>query len=433
MIINKQVYIKRRNKLMNSIGDGIVIIPTTDEVIRNQDSVYQYRYDSNFYYLTGFEEPESVLVIDTYTKKSILFCREKDKDREMWDGFRYGVLNSREAFGFDETFSISEFPHKILELASKAANLYYTIGCMHKYDQIIIETLNKLRRTPKLGVIVPHCIIDINYLVAEMRLFKDKHDISLIRKTCEISSLAHIAAMKFIKTAKYEYEIEAKLLEVFYKNGARYPSYTPIVASGENSCILHYVANNKKIKKDELILIDAGCEYMGYAGDVTRTYPVNGKFNKEQQAIYEIVLEANKKAIEKVQVGSMWNEPGVVATRIITQGLVDLKILNGSVDDNIANNNYKQYYMHGIGHWLGLDVHDVGTYQINGSWREYEVGMCTTIEPGIYIRPNQNVAEKYWNIGIRIEDDILLTKKGAEVLTILAPKEIKDIEKIINN
>lgn len=432
-MVDKQVFIKRRNKLIKSIGDGIVVIPTTDEVIRSQGSTYQYRYDSNFYYLTGFEEPESVLVIDTYSKKSILFCRDKDNDREVWDGFRYGVLAARETFGFDETFSITEFPNKILELMGKAESLYYTIGCMHKYDQVIIEALNALRRITKRGVVVPHSIIDINNLVAEMRLFKDKYDIALIKKTCEISSLAHIEAMKFIKHAKYEYEVEAKILEVFYKNGARYPSYTPIVASGENACILHYVTNNKKIKNDELILIDAGCEYRGYAGDVTRTYPVNGKFTKEQQAIYEVVLEANKQAIEKVQVGNMWNEPGVIATRILTQGLIDLKILKGNVDDNIANNNYKQFYMHGIGHWLGLDVHDVGTYQINGAWREYEAGMCSTIEPGLYIRPANNVPEKYWNIGVRIEDDILLTKKGVEVLTKLAPKEIKDIEKVINN
>jgi Xaa-Pro aminopeptidase len=428
---NKHVYVDRRNNLINTLDDGLVIIPTTQEIIRNQDSVYQYRFDSSFYYLTGFDEPDAVLVLDIKNKKSILFCREKNPEREIWDGFRHGVLGAKSAFKFDESYSIVEFSQKIVSLMENMPSLYYTLGHMPKYDGMIIEALSNVRNMIRRGVSSPHNIIDINRIVAEMRLFKDAHDIELISKTCEISGFAHIEAMKFIKNAKYEYEVEAKILEVFYKHGARYPSYTPIVASGANSCVLHYVANNSEIRSGDLLLVDAGCEYKGFAGDITRTYPVNGKFTKPQQAIYEIVLEANKKAIEKIKVGVAWNEPGDCATQILIRGLIDLGLLKGSVEDNIANNNYKQFYMHGIGHWLGLDVHDVGVYKINGKWRNFKTGMCTTIEPGLYIRPDNKIPEEYWNIGIRIEDDILLSSSGIVNMTSHVPKEVKDIETLI--
>ena len=437
LMSKNQVYIKRRKKLIKSLesepNNGLVIIPTADEVFRNQDSTYQYRYDSNFYYLTGFIEPEAVLVLDIANKKNILFCREKDPKHEVWDGFRHGVEGACETFGFDEAYPITEFPNKIIDMMGRTPNLYYTVGNISKYDQVVTQALKTLREKFGRGVEAPRTIIDINYIVAEMRLFKDAHDVELITKTCKISGLAHIAAMQFIKQAKYEYEVEAKMLEVFYKYGARYPSYTPIIASGSDACILHYVANNKKIEQNALILIDAGCEYEGYAGDITRTYPVSGKFTREQQAIYEIVLEANKQSIDAVQIGSPWNTPGQIAIEILTRGLIDLKLLKGSVVNNIEKGNYKQFYMHGIGHWLGLDVHDVGSYQINGNWRHFEAGMCTTIEPGLYIRPAKNVPEKYWNIGVRIEDDILLTKHVVVNLTHKVPKEVKDLEYIINH
>lgn len=428
----KQVYINRRHNLMNLIGNGLAIIPTNDELIRNQDTTYQYRFDSNFYYLTGFTEPESVLVMDGQTKKSILFCRDKNLEREIWDGFRYGVEGAKGEFGFDEAYNIEDFATKITDLMAKSSSMCYTLGAMPNYDKLIINSLSYLHKLFRRGVEAPTNIIDINSIIAGMRVIKDEHDIALMTRTCEISSMAHIAAMKFIKQAKYEHEVEAKILEVFYQHGARYPAYTPIVATGKNACVLHYVANNARIEPNQLILIDAGCEYHGYAGDITRTYPVNGKFTKPQQAIYEIVLEANKRAIEKVKPGNYLNEPGDIAIKILTQGLIDLKLLKGSLEENIANDSYKQFYMHGIGHWLGLDVHDVGAYKINGNWRTFEAGMCTTIEPGLYIRPADNVPSEYWNIGVRIEDDILLTKDGRLNLTDSVPKEIIQLEQIIN-
>jgi Xaa-Pro aminopeptidase len=430
---NKHTYIDRRNKLLNVLSEGLVIIPTAEEVIRNQDTSYQYRFDSNFYYLTGFNEPNAVLVLDTKNNKSILFCREKNLEREIWDGFRHGVVGSRDAFGFDESYAISDFPQKLASLMENMPKLYYTLGNMPKYDVLVIEALNLVRKMVRRGIEYPKEIIDINQIVAEMRLFKDANDIQLISKSCEISGLAHIEAMKFVSKAKYEYEVEAKILEVFYKHGARYPSYTPIVATGQNACVLHYVANNCAIKSGDLLLVDAGCEYNGFAGDITRTYPVNGKFTKQQQAIYEVVLEANKKAIEKIKIGVAWNEPRDCAIEVLTRGLIDLGLLKGSVEDNIINNNYKQFYMHGIGHWLGLDVHDVGAYKINDKWRNFEAGMCTTIEPGLYIRPDNKVPEEYWGIGIRIEDDILLSNSGVVNMTNHVPKEVKDLERLLNS
>jgi Xaa-Pro aminopeptidase len=429
--VSHNIFFQRRQKLLQQISDGIAIIPNANEVIRNQDTIYQYRFDSNFYYLTGFDEPESVLILDGINKKSILFCREKNIEREIWDGFRYGIEGAKEIFKFDEVYPISSFNDKIINLISISTNLYYTVGYLLSYENIIINALNKLRKMFRTGIKSIINIKDINSLIAKMRLIKDNYDKDMMTKTCNISSLAHIEAMKIVSNCNYEYEIEAKILEVFYKNGSRYPAYTPIVASGSNSCVLHYVKNNAPLLSGDLLLVDAGCEYNGYAGDITRTYPINGKFSKEQQAIYEIVLEANIQAIKEVKVGSYWNIPRDTAINVITQGLLDLGLLQGSLDDNIANEKYKKFYMHNIGHWLGLDVHDVGSYKIDDNWCKFENGMITTIEPGIYIREDINVPDKYWGIGIRIEDDILLDNNQINNLTDSVPKEIKDLEQII--
>lgn len=425
------IFFHRREKLLKCITDGVAIIANSNEMIRNQDTTYQYRFDSNFYYLTGFDEPESVLVLDGINKKSILFCREKNLEREIWDGFRYGIEGARETFKFDEVYSINSFNSKVVDLISITTNLYYTVGYLPYYENAVINAINKLRKMFRTGIKSIINIKDINSLIAQMRLIKDHYDKDMMIKTCHISSLAHIEAMKIVSECKYEYEIEAKILEVFYKNGARYPSYTPIVASGYNACVLHYVKNNAQLVSGDLLLVDAGCEYNGYAGDITRTYPINGKFSKEQQAIYEIVLEANIKAINQVQVGNEWNKPKDIAIRIITQGLIDLGLLQGSLNDNIINEKYKQFYMHNIGHWLGLDVHDVGNYKVNNDWCKFENGMITTIEPGIYIRKDIAIPENYWGIGIRIEDDILLENNQINNLTSSVPKQLKDLEDII--
>lgn len=429
---NNEIYIKRRNKLMGILDKGLVVIPNSDELIRNQDSTYPFRFDSDFFYLTGFNEPESVLVLDTMNNKSILFCREKNPEREIWDGFRYGFQAAKTEFGFDETYPISEFKQKIGELVTNINNLYYSIGRKPHYDEIIIDTINNVRRKVRSGVTAPQAIIDVNFYIAECRLFKDEYDIEYITESCQISVEAHIEAMKYVRHAKYEYEIEAKILEIFYKNGSRYPAYSSIVAGGANACVLHYIANNAQLNPNELLLVDAGSEYNGYAADITRTYPVGGKFSKAQQAVYEVVLAANKAAINKIQVGNLWNEPSDIAVKILTQGLIDLKLLHGSLEDNIVNGEYKKFYMHSVGHWLGLDVHDVGVYKINDKYRNFASGMCTTIEPGLYIAPDASLPEEFWNIGIRIEDDILLTDRGPKNLTEGVPKEVKDLESLIN-
>jgi Xaa-Pro aminopeptidase len=429
---DKFIYITRRQKLFAKLTSGVAIIPNYDEVVRNQDVRYPYRFDSYFYYLTGFVEPESVLVLDFDNKKNILFCQAKNPKEELWDGIRYGVEASKSEFSFDEVFTINDFNAKILDYLTKTNSLYYTVGHNAKYDQIIINNLNLARKKSRGGLGAPNVIYDINHLVAEMRVIKDSHDIAMLTKTCEISCMAHIEAMKYVKQAKYEYELEAKILEVFYKNGARYPAYQSIVASGGNACILHYVTNNQPLKPGDLVLIDAGSEYMGYAADITRTFPINGKFSTAQQKLYEIVLEASIQAINALQIDRHWNTPSEIARNILIQGLIDLKLLHGSVEDNIASGDYRQFYMHGVGHWLGLDTHDVGSYKINNEWRPFKPGMCTTIEPGLYIAPAANVPEEYWNIGIRIEDDILLTANGAINLTSTVPKEVNDVEHLIN-
>jgi Xaa-Pro aminopeptidase len=429
--MNKVAFLDRRDQLLMQITDGIAIIPNSNEIIRNQDTIYQYRFDSNFYYLTGFDEPESILVLDGINKKSILFCREKNLEREIWDGYRYGIDGAKTTFSFDEVYPISSFNDKIFDLISITKTLYYTIGYLPYYENSIMNAMTKLRKMFRTGIDPVSNIKDINLLIANMRLIKDQYEMDLMTKTCHISSMAHIEAMKIVNKSNYEYEIEAKIMEVFYKNGARYPSYTPIIASGKNACVLHYVKNNCKLGHDDLLLVDAGCEYNGYAGDITRTYPISGKFSKPQQAIYEIVLDANKQAINEVKVGNPWNKPRDVAISVITQGLIDLGLLHGNLEDNIHNQTYKKFYMHNIGHWLGLDVHDVGSYKVNDEWRLFENGMITTIEPGIYISQDNNIPEEYWGIGVRIEDDILLNNNQTINLTKDAPKEVSDLEKII--
>lgn len=429
-----QVYIQRRNRLIKSLAtEGLVVIPNNTEIIRNGDSHYQYRFDSFFYYLTGFNEPNAALVIDITNSKTILFCQDKDKEREIWDGFRYGPKASQELFATDEAYSITSFEDKLRDLLVNKTNLYYTLGYNKNYDLIMIEALNQVKSKIRSGIESPTNIIDINKYISKLRLYKDEFDIKMLRRSCEIASLAHINAMQHVAKSSSEYQIEAKLLESFYSNGARYPAYTPIVASGANSCILHYAANVAPLTAGDILLVDAGCEYLGYASDITRSYPINGQFTKAQQAIYEIVLEANKQAIKAIKIGEKWSEPGAVALKILIQGLIDLNLLKGSVEDNIQNQAYRQFYMHGIGHYLGLDVHDAGEYKLNGEWIEFNNGICNTIEPGIYIQPAENVPEQYWNIGIRIEDDILINDDKVEVLTSGVPKEITDIEHLILN
>lgn len=426
---------QRRNVLLTAMGEGIAIVPTAPEAIRNRDSHYPYRFDSYFYYLTGFKEPESVVVLVAGAMpKSILFCRDKDTEREIWDGFRYGAEAAKTEFGFDETYSIDELDTVILKLLANQPKLFYSLGESASWDARVIGWMNTLRTQARSGVHVPDDVSDIRQLVDEMRLIKSPFEIDLMRRSANIAAAAHKRAMRFVKPNLNEYEIEAEFLHEFYRNGAQAPAYTSIVAGGANACTLHYNANNAKLNDGDLLLIDAGCELDGYASDITRTFPVNGKFSAAQKDIYELVLASQAAAIAKVSVSNHWNAPHEAALDVLVQGFIDLKLCKGSKEAVLENGDYHQFYMHRTGHWLGLDVHDAGEYKDKvGNWRMLMPNMTLTVEPGCYIRPAENVPEAFWNIGIRIEDDVLVTQGECEVLTKKALKSVADIEALMKN
>jgi Xaa-Pro aminopeptidase len=422
------VFTRRRARLAEHLGDGIAIIATAPEAARNRDTHYPYRFDSYFYYLTGFTEPEAVAIIaGGEAPKTILFCRDKDETREIWDGFRFGPEAAREQFGFDEAYSISELDAKMPELMGNRPTLSYAIGHDPDWDARVLGWLNAVRGKARQGIAVPKAIIDVRGALDEMRLFKDASELETMRRSARIASAAHRRAMRAAKPGRFEYEIEAELLHTFYAAGAQSPAYASIVAGGANACVLHYVENRAALKDGELLLIDAGCELDGYASDVTRSFPVNGRFSAAQKDAYEIVLSAQDAAIAAVRPGAQWIAPHTAAVRVLTQGMVDLKLLAGSVDGLIESEAYNRFYMHRTGHWLGLDVHDAGEYKLDGAWRALQPGMTLTVEPGLYIRPADGVPQALWNIGIRIEDDVAVTAEGCEVLT-SPPRTVVGIE-----
>ncbi|WP_374553975.1 Xaa-Pro aminopeptidase [Aquitalea pelogenes] len=423
-----QSHAERRTRLMQQMGEGIAILPTAPEVVRNADSHYPYRADSHFLYLTGFAEPEAVLVLDAGAGKSILFCREKNLEREVWEGFRFGPDGAREAFGFDEAYPLGELDIRLPDLLSGQKSLWWNVGRQPAFDVRVNGWLDAVRQRYRSGEQPPAIYHDLLVLLDEMRMIKDAGERATLRRAGQISAQGHIQAMRATRPGMMEYQVEAEILHTFIRNGARYPSYESIVAGGANACTLHYAANNARLNDGDLLLIDAGCELNGYAGDITRTFPVNGKFSPAQRDVYEIVLAAELAGIAAVKPGAVWNEPGDAALRILVQGMLDLKLLDGSVDGVIESGAFRQFYMHGIGHMIGLDVHDVGQRKQGGQWRTYQPGMCTTIEPGLYIRPAPNVPAALHNIGIRIEDDVLVTETGHEVYTADVPKEIDAIE-----
>lgn len=423
-----QSHAERRTRLMQQMGEGIAILPTAPEVVRNADSHYPYRADSHFLYLTGFAEPEAVLVLDAGAGKSILFCREKNLEREVWEGFRFGPDGAREAFGFDEAYPVGELDARLPDLLSGQKSLWWNVGRNAGFDVRVNGWLDAVRQRYRSGEQPPALYHDLLVLLDEMRMFKDAGERATLRRAGQVSAQGHIQAMRATRPGMMEYQVEAEILHTFIRNGARYPSYESIVAGGANACTLHYAANNARLNDGDLLLIDAGCELNGYAGDITRTFPVNGKFSPAQRDVYEIVLAAELAGIAAVKPGALWNEPGDAALRILVQGMLDLKLLSGSVDGVIESGAFRQFYMHGIGHMIGLDVHDVGQRKQGGQWRTYQPGMCTTIEPGLYIRPAPNVPPALQNIGIRIEDDVLVTETGHEVYTADVPKEIDAIE-----
>lgn len=428
------LYIERRKRLQVKMQQGIAIIPTAPEVRRNADTHYDYRYDSHFYYLTSFAEPESVLVLLAGDKpQSILFCREKNLEREIWDGYRHGPEGAKEKLGFDATFSIEQLEEKLSELMANQSVLFYPVGADADWDTRILKSREAVKAKARTGIHAPTEIRDVRELLNEMRLIKDSHELDIMRRAAKISCDAHRRAMNATRPDLFEYVIEAELLHEFCRHGARHPAYTSIVAGGANACTLHYVGNHARLNDGDLLLIDAGCELEGYASDITRTFPVNGKFNAAQKDVYEIVLAAQAAAINAAKPGNLWNAPHEAALQELARGFIDLKICKGSVESVIETESYNQFYMHRTGHWLGMDVHDVGEYKIGEHWRPLEAGMTLTVEPGCYIRPADNIPHELWNIGIRIEDDVLITAQGNEVLTLAAPKSIKEIEEVMNH
>lgn len=428
----------RRLRLMRSMQSGIAIIPTAPEAIRNRDSHYPYRFDSYFYYLTGFKEPESMLVLlagdsaKGQAAKSILFCRDKDMEREIWDGFRFGPAAAVAEFGFDEAYAISGLDEILPKLLANQDRLFYSLGADPVWDAKVTGWLNQVKLQSRSGVSAPDDIVDVRKLLDEMRLYKSPAEQALMRRSASIAASAHRRAMQKVCPGRMEYEIEAEFLHEFYRHGAQAPAYTSIVAGGANACTLHYNANNANLNAGDLLLIDAGCELDGYASDITRTFPVNGKFSAVQKDVYELVLTAQAAAIAAVNMKNHWNAPHEAALDVLVQGLIDFGLCKGSRDAVLESGAYRQFYMHRTGHWLGLDVHDAGEYKDKaGNWHMLEPGMMLTVEPGCYIRPAQNVPEHFWNIGIRIEDDVLVTADGCDVITKDAPKTVADIESVM--
>lgn len=428
------VYAERRARLAQLMLRGIAVVPTAPERTRNRDAHYPYRYDSYFYYLTGFAEPEAVLVLIAGSQpKSILFCRARNVEREVWDGFRYGPEQACAQFGFDECHVIDELGARLPQLLGDQPVLYCHLGDDGNWNNRVLGWLSALRAQARSGVTAPAAIQDVHALLDEMRLIKDAHEISTMRRAAQITTEAHKRALRATRPGRTEYEIEAEIMHEFRRQGAQAPAYAPIVAAGANACVLHYVQNDALLKAGELLLIDAGCELDGYASDVTRTFPVTGKFSAVQRAVYDVVLAAQLAAIAQVRSGARWNAPHDAALRILAQGLIDFGLCQGSLDKVIEAGDYKQFYMHRTGHWLGLDVHDAGDYKRDGEWRALEPGMVLTVEPGCYIRPGAGVPPQFANIGIRIEDDVLVTAGGNEVLTQAAPKTVADIEALMRS
>jgi Xaa-Pro aminopeptidase len=423
---------ERRDALRQRMGRGVAVIPTAPVRTRNRDSEYLYRFDSYFYYLTGFQEPESVLVLVAgETPKAILFCRKRDPARELWDGLRVGPEGAKAALGLDEAFPIETLDEQLPQLLANQPVLHYAPGSDAAWDSRVMGWLNEVRSQTRAGVATPTEIRDLRTPLDEMRLIKDDSELAVMRRAAAISVGAHQRAMRATRPGRAEYEIEAELLHEFRRRGSQYPAYTPIVAGGANACILHYRENSARLADGELLLIDAGCELDGYASDVTRTFPVGGKFSGPQRDIYELVLAAQAAAIASVKAGNRWDDPHNAAVNTLARGFVDLGLCQGTVEKVIETEDYRRFYMHRTGHWLGLDVHDAGEYKAGGDWRRLEPGMTLTVEPGCYVRPGEGVPEAFWNIGVRIEDDVAVTSAGCEVLTAAAPKSVRDIEAIV--
>jgi len=431
--MNKSEFARRRKTLMRMVGDdGIAILPSAPVRTRSRDVEYRYRQDSDFYYLSGFAEPDSVAVIAPGRDNGeyVLFCRERDTQKEKWDGSRSGPDGAVELFDADDAFPIDDIDDILPGILETRNRVYYTMGAYADFDRRITEWVKSLRHRESSGIHTPHEFIALEHILHDMRLYKSRAEISAMRKAAKIAVKAHHRAMAAIRPGMYEYEIEAEYIHEFRRHDATI-SYAPIVGTGANTCTLHYVDNNALLEDGDLLLIDAGCEYDYYASDVTRTMPVNGRFTPEQRAVYEIVLEAQLAAIEKTVKGNHWNDPHDVAVHIITKGLKKIGLLDGSLPKLIRDQAYREFFMHRTGHWIGMDVHDVGDYKVGDEWRFLEPGMVTTVEPGIYIPESSKVRAKWRNIGVRIEDDVAVTNNGPDVLSKGLAKDPDDVEKLM--
>ena len=426
------VWVQRRLRLAKEMQDGVAIIPTAAERVRNRDAHYPFRYDSYFYYLTGFREPEAVLVVIAgENQRSILFCREKNEEREIWDGYRFGPERAREVFAIDEAYAVGRLDEVVPDLIADRSAVFCHLGADPAWDARVLRWVNDVRGRARAGVAAPPTISDVNVLLDEMRVVKDATELAVMRRAGEISGVAHRRAMQVARPGIGEFAVEAELLHEFRRQGAQAPAYTPIVASGAHACVLHYIENDGVLNDGDLLLIDAGCELDGYASDITRTFPVNGRFSGPQRDVYELVLAAQSAAIAEVRPGVRWIAPHDAAVKVLAQGFVDLGLLEGPLERVLETESYKKFYMHRTGHWLGLDVHDAGDYKHKGQWRKLEPGMMLTVEPGCYIRPGEGVPERYANIGVRIEDDALVTASGCEIITADAPKTVADVEALM--
>lgn len=427
-------YAERRKQLLSQIeDDAIVIVSSASEVHRSGDGHFPFRQNNNFYYLTGFNEPDAILVLvpNHPDGEFILFNRPRDVLQEIWNGRRAGQEGACNVYGADQAYETDEFFEQLPSLLQNRRRVYYPVGRDMNVDEILMDSINQLRSKVRAGIIVPEEFHNIEPFIFEMRLRKSQAEIDVMRKAAQISVTAHKRAMQACKPGMYEYELEAELLHEFVRQGCKGPAYSSIVGGGANACILHYIENTDVLNDGDLVLIDAGGEYQLYSSDITRTFPINGKFSEPQKQIYELVLRSQLAAIDMLRPGLKWMDIQQRILHILTEGLVELGILQGSVSDLLEQQAVRRFYMHNSGHWLGLDTHDAGVYKTGNDWRELEAGFVLTVEPGLYIAAADDIDSKWWNIGIRIEDDVLITKQGYDVLTSGLPKTVAEIESLM--
>ncbi|PAV25373.1 Xaa-Pro aminopeptidase [Tamilnaduibacter salinus] len=436
MMMPIQEFADRRARLAERMAeDSIAIVPAAPERVRNRDVLHPFRQDSDFYYLTGFNEPDAVFVLIPGREhgEAVLFCRERNPEKELWDGSLVGQDGAVEDYGMDDAFPIANIDDILPGMIEGRSRVYYPLGRDQSFDTKVMDWVKMIRSKVRAGAQPPGEFVALEHTLHDLRLYKSAAEVKVMARAGQISAKAHRRAMKRALKGGYEYQLEAELIHTFMEHGARSTAYPSIVGSGANACVLHYIDNSAPLNDGDLVLIDAGCELENYASDITRTFPVNGRFSDAQKALYEVVLAAQYQAIEAVQPGNHWNQPHEVAVEVLTQGLIELGILRDmTLDEAIEKQAYRPYFMHRVGHWIGMDVHDVGDYKIGDAWRVMEPGMAMTIEPGLYIPPDDtNVDEKWRGIGIRIEDDVVVTRKGCRILTSDVPKTIEDIEALM--